>query len=89
MLYMSERKVLYTVRMPIDLKRLLDSKADILGMKTSQYVLMACWTALEAGKPKQTDAPDVAFDPCVVRPAKPSMDALRAHGQYGMVRKLS
>jgi hypothetical protein len=45
---MSTSKVLYAVRMPVDLKRLLDAEAEkSTNLTTSQIVINACWAYLE------------------------------------------
>lgn len=46
MLYMAIEKVLYAVRIPVDLKRLIDSAARSGGVNTSQLVIDALWKYL-------------------------------------------
>lgn len=46
---MPANKVLYAVRMPADLKRLIDQAAESGGVTTSQLVIEACWKYLEYG----------------------------------------
>jgi hypothetical protein len=46
---MATGKVLYAIRMPLDLKRLLDEAAASGGLNTSQLVIHACWKYLERG----------------------------------------
>lgn len=46
---MPANKVLYAVRMPVDLKRMIDQAAESGGVTTSQLVIAACWKYLERG----------------------------------------
>jgi len=57
---MASTKVLYAVRMPSDLKRMLDVEAKRSGAKTSQLVLDALWKYLEIDGGHETE-----FDPRV------------------------
>jgi len=50
---MAATKVLYALRIPIDLKRLLDSAARSGGVSTSQLVIDACWKYLNPAQPTQ------------------------------------
>jgi hypothetical protein len=47
MLYMAIEKVLYAVRIPVDLKRLIDNAASSGGVNTSQLVIDALWKYLD------------------------------------------
>jgi hypothetical protein len=73
---MATPKVLYAVRIPIDLKRLLESAAKSGGVSTSSLVIAACWSYLDGGRKPEP----VAVAPVgeVLPPVKPSMAALRA-----------
>lgn len=52
---MASGKVLYAVRMPSDLKRLLDVEAKRSGVKTSQLVVDACWKYLDIDGGHETE----------------------------------
>ena len=47
LLYMPSTKLLYAVRMPVDLKRMLDQAALSGGVTTSKLVIDACWKYLD------------------------------------------
>lgn len=69
---MASGKVLYAIRIPVDLKRLLDSAAKSGGVSTSQLVIDACWKYLDGGSSK--------------RPApEPSGRTAQKDGGYGAV----
>lgn len=89
---MPSAKVLYAVRLPTDLKRLIDAAAASGGVSTSQLVVAALWQYLERGSSagranSASDAPTVAPQVAAqVREvagsipapaAKPTMQALR------------
>ena len=44
---MATPKVLYAVRIPVDLKRLIDAAAASGGVSTSALVIAACWKYLD------------------------------------------
>lgn len=74
----------YTLRLPVDLKRLIDAAAVSGGVSTASLVTAACWKYLERGNP-MSDTPTVETFSSVrsasgwpAEPSKPSMDALRA-----------
>jgi hypothetical protein len=48
---MAPTKLLYAVRMPVDLKRLLESKAATCGRTVSELVIAACWASLDGPAP--------------------------------------
>jgi hypothetical protein len=76
---MATPKVLYAVRIPVDLKRLLESAAKSGGVSTSSLVIAACWSYLDGGrKPEPVAVPVVAPVGEVLPPVKPSMADLRA-----------
>ena len=56
---MASNKVLYAVRMPSDLKRLIDSAAKSGGGTTSQLVIAACWKYLDGGSSKHPESEPV------------------------------
>lgn len=59
---MAIQKVLYALRVPIDLKRLLDSAAASGGVTTSQLVIDACWKYLERASNVPTIPPGDPLD---------------------------
>ena len=70
---MATPKVLYAVRIPVDLKRLLESAAKSGGVSTSSLVIAACWSYLDGGrKPEPVAVPVVAPVGEVLPPVKPS-----------------
>ena len=73
---MATPKVLYAVRIPIDLKRLLESAAKSGGVSTSSLVIAACWSYLDGGRKPEP----VAVEPVgeVLPPVKVDREALRA-----------
>ena len=84
MSYMRTPTVSYTLRLPVDLKRLIDTAAASGGVSTAALVTAACWKYLERVTPV-SDAPIVETFSSVrspsgwpAEPSKSSMDALRA-----------
>ena len=74
---MATPKVLYAVRIPVDLKRLMDQAAKSAGVTSSQLVIQACWRYL--GPETQIDALVARAEVVPIVPSlKPNMDALRA-----------
>jgi hypothetical protein len=57
---MASNKVLYAVRLPVDLKRLIDQAARSGGVTTSQLVIAACWKYLDRS-PKPLEAKPAAI----------------------------
>lgn len=48
---MADNKVLYAIRMPRDLKALLESEAKKQGKRLTEFVIEACWSYLEEPPP--------------------------------------
>lgn len=81
---MSYMRVSYTLRIPDDLKRLMEARAKTHDQSLASFVVGACWAQLERGNP-MPDTPTVETFSSVrsasgwpAEPSKPSMDALRA-----------
>lgn len=69
--------VSYTLRMPDDLKRLVEMEAKNRGVTIASFVVNACWKDLDrsvAGAPPPAAAPVADLIP----PTKPDIAALRA-----------
>src|SRR5271170_5133346 len=73
MSYMATPKVSYTLRIPQDLKRLLESRADADEVSLTSLVVSACWRYLDEGEPKGRLT---AYEGSVS--TKPDIAALRA-----------
>lgn len=63
MLYMAVDKVLYAVRIPVDLKRLIDIAAASGGVNTSQLVIAALWKYLDKGTTAYPTVANVSTHP--------------------------
>jgi hypothetical protein len=76
---MATPKVLYAVRIPVDLKRLMEQAAKSGGVSTASLVVAACWSYLDR-KPAPVAVPEPVSEPVgeVLPPVKPDLAALRA-----------
>jgi hypothetical protein len=66
---MAVEKVLYAVRIPVDLKRLIDSAAASGGVNTSQLVVDALWKYLDRKPSIDAPEPIPAIPPVKMNPA--------------------